>query len=319
MQPFHPRKGFIASALLIAVLLLAIIFLMPSSVPVAHATGPSLFTSLTLQNLDPSLPMNAKLTYFNANGQSVLSTFNTVQPYRSITINQPIQIGLPTDFAGNATLDSDTPFGAVVVEYNGTTAALGKNFFMDGYTAWSGTDASTNIALPQLLKNIYDSGTTLTFNSSLSIQNTSSSSANVTIAYYQSTGQTYTHSGIVIPPGGSYTANQQNDPAFANLSSFYGCGRVTSDQPVVVVAHYNTANSLASVSGASNARAATTLYVPQLIKNIYDPPSSKPHPPSTQPGLPTNDAGSTVLFSDIPLRAGAIEYNGNANPLSKIS
>jgi len=203
----------------------------------------------------------------------VLTTTHTVNPYRSITINQPSQAGLAATFNGSAVFDADKPFGLVVNTYNGTASALGKNFRTESYI---GAPApGTASVFPQLLKNVYDPGSALTYNSRLTIQNThTGQSANVTIQYKQSTGAEYTHAGIVIAPGGWYSIDLVNDSALANVTTFYGTGRVTSTLPVVIVAFHSTAISLTNYVGLGAANAATTLYFPQLLKQIYDPGSN---------------------------------------------
>jgi hypothetical protein len=171
MQHLHPSFRIFISAFALIVMIAASIVMVPST-PVAQAQGPgSGMTSLVLQNLDPNSTMNAKVTYFDTNGAAMLSTLRTVTPYRSVTIDQPLQLGLPTNFSGSGTLDADTPFGGVVMEYNGVASTQGTSFRMDGYTAWPGTDASSTAIFPQLFKNIYDPGSGVTYNSRLLIQN----------------------------------------------------------------------------------------------------------------------------------------------------
>ena len=246
----------------------------PSAIPVVQAQSSTLYTSLTAQNLDPAYPMNARVTYYNYSGSAVLTTTHTIQPYRGITINQPSQTGLPTNFAGAGILDADTPFGMVVKEYNGNVGTLGKNFRMDTYTGLLSTSQKTEFVLPQLMKNIYDSGSNSTYNSTVAIQNPSFvSSATVTIRYKQSTGEEYVHSGIVIQPGGFYSAELQNDSELAGITAFFGTGRVTSSQNVFVLAQHNTGGSLATFPGLSSDQAGTTVHLPQLLKLINDPVS----------------------------------------------
>ena len=94
-----------------AFLLLAWLGVAPSVIPVAQAQSSTLYTQFTAQNLDATTAMNARVTYFNASGSQVLTTTHTINPYRSITINQPSQTGLATNFNGSAVFDADKPFG----------------------------------------------------------------------------------------------------------------------------------------------------------------------------------------------------------------
>ncbi|MBI5304863.1 MAG: hypothetical protein HY868_22195 [Chloroflexi bacterium] len=265
----HIKTKLFFFVLIVSFLLLAWLGVAPPVVPIAQAQSSTLYTQFTAQNLDPSTVMNVRVKYSDANGSPVLTTTHTVNPYRSITINQPSQVGLATTFNGSAVFDADRPFGLVVNEYNGTVGALGKNFRTESYIGAS--TPVTETVLTQLLKNVYDPGNAITYNSSLKIQNTNTGQfATVTIKYKQSYGEEYTHSGIVISPGGWYAIDLPNDSALTNVSVFYGTARITSTQPIVVIAYHSTAISLANYVGLSAANASTTLYFPQLIKNIYD-------------------------------------------------
>ena len=174
-------------------------------------------------------------------------------------------------------MSSNTQLAAVVSEYAGNVSTLGADFRADAYTGWSSTIASTNISLPQVLKGHYDPGSGVTINSLIAIQNTNTTTpAHVTVNYRQSTGTTYSHSGISIPAGASAMldlSSGTSEPALASVSLFYGTASIASDQPVAVVTQYNAAGFLLIYSGFSSANAGTTLYLPQLLRNLYDPGS----------------------------------------------
>lgn len=268
------KTRIILSVMLVSAILLAWLGLSaPSQVPQAAAASTTLYTSLVVQNMDLYSTMNAKLTYYNSSGQTVLSTAHTLAPFRSLTIDQPSQWGLPLDYVGASMLESDTPFGVIVKQYAGTASTLGKDFRMESYNGWPSIAIATDIALPQLLKNIYDPGANATYNSRIVVQNTSTASASVTIKYTKSATEEYVHSGIAIAAGGSYTIDIQNDSALSSLTSFYGSGRVTSTLPVAVVVQQNATGILLAYSGFSSANSAMTLYLSQLLKAVNDPGS----------------------------------------------
>ncbi len=253
-------KKFLVT-LVAAFLLLAWLGGAPSVIPVAQAQSSTLYTQFTAQNLDATTAMNARVTYFNASGSPVLTTTHTVNPYRSITINQPSQVGLATTFNGSAVFDADKPFGLLVSEYNGTVGSLGTNFWLDGYIG--ATTPVTETVFPQLLKGVG------IYNSRITIQNPNTGqSANVTIKFKQSTGEEYTHSGIVIAPSGSYSTDLATDSALTTVPMFFGTVRVTSTQPVTAVGYKNTVSPSSTYVGLASANAGTTLYVPKLLKNI---------------------------------------------------
>jgi hypothetical protein len=232
--------------------------------------GGTLYTTLVAQNMDANTLMNARITYNNPNGSAALNIVNTVLPYHSIALNQPSQTGLSTNFSGTAMLDADMPFAGVVFEYAGNASALGPAFKMEAYTLPPSNAAATTVLFPQLLKNIYDAGVGLTYNSSVTLQNTGTSTATVTFRFINSDGATYDHPNIAIPGGGSYTIDLATDSALAGLATFYGIGRATANQSLVAVAHHRKANTANAYPGFSSINASTTLYLPQLLKTVYD-------------------------------------------------
>ncbi|MBI5650571.1 MAG: hypothetical protein HZC40_09030 [Chloroflexi bacterium] len=158
--------------LLLAFILVAWLVWARDASPLARAQSSPLYSTLIAQNQDALNTMNARMTYYNLSGSIALTTTHTVAPYRSITLNQPSQPGLATSYAGAGLFESDRPFGLVISEYNGTVGALGANFRADSYIG--ATTPVTESVFPQLLKNVYDSGTALTFNSRLTLQNVNS-------------------------------------------------------------------------------------------------------------------------------------------------
>ncbi|MCL4394789.1 MAG: hypothetical protein M1482_08325 [Chloroflexi bacterium] len=267
------KTRLIATAFALTIALLVTWRLFPAGgVTHAAAGGGPLYTSIVVQNLDPSLQMDARLSYHNANGQALLSTTRTIAPFASITLDQPGQSGLPTTFAGSAVLDSDALFATVVTEYAGLASTLGKNFRLESYSGQPSTRATSSIWIPQLLKNVTGGGGSGTrLDSTIAIQNSSASAAaTVVVTYTQSTGQQYVHSNISIPAGGSYTADLSADSALAAVGTFYGRGQIGASQPVSAITRHNETGRLMEFGGLTNADAATTLYAPQLLKNVAD-------------------------------------------------
>lgn len=158
-------------------------------------------------------------------------------------------------------------------EYSGNVNTLGTGFRADSYTGISSADAATSVLMPQLLKNVFDSGQNATYNSLIAIQNTSASAtAHVTLTLNNQTPPigTFTHPGIQIPPNSSVLVDMQTESSISGASTFYGTGTIASDQPVAVVVNQNAGGVLTVYTGFTNANAATTIYAPQLLKNVYD-------------------------------------------------
>jgi len=159
-----------------------------------------------------------------------------------------------------------------VNQYGGNVGSVGIDFRADSYTGVASADAATTVLMPQLLKGIYDTKQNTTYNSTIAIQNTSATvQASVTITYYnQALPGTYTRSGILIQPNSSVFIVMQSEPSLSCVSVFYGPGSLSSTQPVAVVVNQNAGGVLTSYIGFTSANAATTLYAPQLLKNVYD-------------------------------------------------
>ena len=178
-----------------------------------------------------------------------------------------------SNWQGSVVLSSNTQLAAVVSEYSGYAPTLGQGFRADAYPGASSIAASTNISIPQLLRNVPDSGTNGFYNSTIAIQNTSATApANVTLTYKNYNGNLYSRS-VSIPANSSHITQLDTDSALSPLGTtlFYGTGTVTSsDQPVTVVVSTNSIGFLSTFAGFTSSDAATTLYAPQLLKYVYD-------------------------------------------------
>ncbi len=178
-------------------------------------------------------------------------------------------------WGGSVVLSSTVPLAAVVNQLSGNAATLGSGFRFDSYVGIGSASAGTTILIPQALKNQFDPGTNITYNSMFAIQNTSGATAHVTVTFYGFPTGVYTDTTYVSPGISGYSSafvDLQSNPALAGVSALYGSAKVTSDQPVAVIVNQNGYGSLATYLGYNPVTdAAQTLYLPQLLKNHYDP------------------------------------------------
>ncbi len=247
----------------------------------------SLSTMFVVQNTDPSVTANISATFYDTGGTSSGPITSNINPNRNGVIDQRLSGGVPGNppsFQGSVVLSSNTQLASVVTEFSSQTAgSLGTDFRMDAYTGIASARAATTVILTQLYKDVFDSIQNKRYNSTIAIQNTSlTASTNVTITYYGMASPNYgpyVHSGISIPAGSTKVIDLSDPSSEPNLPTspadlvFIGSGVVTSDAstPVAVIANHNAAGSLTSQLGLTSIDANTTLYFPQLYRDVYDP------------------------------------------------
>lgn len=234
----------------------------------------SLSTAFVVQNTDPSTTANITATFYDGSGTSTGPINSTIAPFESVTIDQRASGGVPNNpstYQGSVVLSSNTQLAAVVNEYSGSASSLGTAFRMENYNGVSASAASQSALLPQILKNVFDGGTNSTYNSTIVIQNTDlSNAALATITYYNAaTGAVVgTHSSISIAPGASQLIALSSESAVPD--PYYGAAAVTADRNIAVLVQQDAAGVLNIYPGYTAANAASTLYVPQLVKNVND-------------------------------------------------
>ncbi len=240
------------------------------------AAAASLSTMFVVQNTDSTNTASITATFYDTSGSSTgtSTVVQSIPPFRNAIIDQRSAGGgldSQTNWQGAVVLSSNTTLAAVVNEYAGNVASLGREFRADSYAGISSSSAGKTVLMPQLLKNAVDPGTNSTYNSLIAIQNTSlSADASVSVTFYSGSSGTYTHAGIVVKKGSSVFVDLASDSSLP--STFYGSGVVSSDQDVAVLVNHNASGFLSAYQGYLSATdAAQTLYVPQLLKGAYDP------------------------------------------------
>lgn len=135
-------------------------------------------TAYNVQNVSTSVA-NVTINYSNGATESA-----AIQPGASARFDQTNNADIPTDFSGSATITSDQPVAAAVVQ-NGSTV-LSYNGF---------TSTSTAPVLPLINANNFE------FFTGISMQNSGTESTDVTVSYTPSTDGTACTETQTIPSG----------------------------------------------------------------------------------------------------------------------
>ena len=246
-------------------------------------TVATLSTAFTVQNLDAATTANVTAAFYNTGGSTVGSGVTSpIGPRLNSMIDQRVTGGGldgQTNWQGSVVLSSNTQLAAVVDQFAGFAGSLGADFRFDTYTGLSGTTAATRVVLPQVLKNVTNTSQGVTYNSTIAIQNTSSSAAaNVTITYtnrFTSNLQTV-HTISNLPANTSAIIDMQTvTDNVDTLGRFFGPALITSDQPVAVVVNQNGNGALITYLGFTDANKARTLYLSQVLGQIYNTQQQK--------------------------------------------
>ena len=204
---------------------------------------------------------NVTITYSNDATETA-----TVQPGSSARFDQATNADLPDDFFGSATVTSDQPVAAAVIQ-NGQPAILGYNGF---------TGTSTSPVFPLVIAQF--SGDNPTFFTGIAIQNAGDAPTDVTVSYTPSGDEgTACTETQTIPAGESAAFGtilsfaSEGANTTCNVGLFTGSAQVTAnsaDQPLVGVV--NQLNSGAFKGGAYNsydASEATDTIVLALVQD----------------------------------------------------
>lgn len=180
-------------------------------------------TGIQVQNIG-TMPANVTVSYASSTGGAAGAENAVVQPGQAATFYQPSNTTLPDGFVGSATITSDGPPLAVLV--NGVNYGRG---LATTYTSGADTAGATRIYAPLLFKGA--SG----LNTGVQVQASGNQAASVTVTYYDANGQTVTSQQESIPAGQSRTFYQ---PGVTGLpDGFRGSAVVTSSggQPISAI------------------------------------------------------------------------------------
>jgi hypothetical protein len=219
--------------------------------------GGTYTTYLTIQNVGKQAAQ-LSVSYYSSTG-SLLGIDSNGGNTLAATATYVSPSSLPDGSVGSAYILSTQPLAVIVTEASNNISA---------YDAINGNnDAATTLYAPNLVHNAYGD-----YNTSLILQNASSSDAVVNIQYYNGdTSTAGTTNGtlagstqVTIPKKSTQTISQANLP-----NAFAGWGLITSNQKLagVVIQTSVGQNFLSTVSCYGTAGA--TLYLPAVFKNAY--------------------------------------------------
>lgn len=233
------------------------------------------------------------ISFYNTAGTMVLNfDGGTIAANSSKTWYLPDHVpGLSAGFIGSAVVSSDQEIAAIV----NTQLPSGSAPHRIGTSTGVSSPAATVYAT-QVMKDYWG------WNSYCAVQNTGSTSVDVTATFYNASGVAVDTDTQSIPAYSSYLFDQSTDSDLS--TSFSGSAKFQSDasHPLAVVCNFYSAGTSASTmqfqsyNGMSSG--ATTLYVPRIVKDYY----------SYQSGLRVQNIGTEALTVNVVYNFGGTAY-----------
>lgn len=221
-----------------------------------NAFGGSYNSALYVQNTHPSLQANITIQYYDNAGNLTCTDNDVLDSRQSKGYWQPSVVcdtgSLPDGWAGGAVITSDRDIVSVVRPHVGTqvTTYSASNFL------------STGMLIPMLFKNAFGGS----YDAAFYLQNTSASSANITISFYDSDGN-LTHS---MPDTlGAHASKGYWLPDIASLPNGWAGGAVVlSSQNIVGVGRPHVGSQVTTYAG-SNYSIIGTQYLPMVFRDAF--------------------------------------------------
>lgn len=204
-------------------------------------------TSLVIQNAG-SAAANVTITYKDRNGVDVTTETKTIPVSASVTVDQTSTPGLPENFLGSGIIQSDQPIAALLLSSKAQSGSYALS------AARGASTGAAEVYLPGIWNRYAN------HNTAVLVQNVDSTSATVTIKYYD------TYSGALVgqevasvAPGATKLFLQfdagKGLPAGSGLTTpFNGSAVVSSDKNVVAIGKVDVPET----SWAEGYNAATT-------------------------------------------------------------
>jgi len=231
---------------------------------------------IAIQNTNLATSANITVTYYVPHGSSYVRTGIIIPPSSSYYLDMTTETTIPPSaipygFNGSARITADQPV-AVVVNQNAAGVLM-------TYTGFTPSDASQNLSVPLLLKNVADPAQGYTWGSALFVMAADGTSANVTITYTNNynnhifSQSVSANPAILLDLAGLGAGN-----AVPSESVYYGSAVLSTTNPAGIVAMVTQQTNLDSYRGsralayrASPMTAGTSaLFVPTLLKNVVD-------------------------------------------------
>jgi hypothetical protein len=237
---------------------------------VSHAIQPLTLnepqqTNFQVFNKDATKTAHVLVTFYNPNGSVASTISDDIGPQQSKIFFQRNDANLPDNFVGSAVVSSDVPNIEVITTEMVDPAATTMTSAYNGIQA---SAASTSVSVPIVMcrQGAFD------WNTRLTVQNTSSSTANVKVDYFSESGTKVYTDNISIAPNASKLWDHYDMMGADRLPgpNFMGSATVTSNYPVAVVIdeYSNSQGKLYSYAGIPNSSAAKTVRVPLVAKKF---------------------------------------------------
>ena len=220
--------------------------------PVRQAAVAQSTTSMTsgiqVQNLSTTSTANVQVSYYNQDGSPAASQTFQVSPNASYNLYGSTLLA-PVGFGGSAVVSADQPIAAIT---NLITSSPTMGEAYDGIVT-----ASTNAFVPLFQQ--ANSG----YNSTLYVQNTSTSTSTTANVTFSSPAQTVTKS-YALNAAGSIAIDASND----GLSgTFVGSATVTASQPLAV--EVNQTNNVELFAYTGSSAGSSTVYAPLIMTSNH--------------------------------------------------
>lgn len=157
-------------------------------------------------------------------------------------------------FNGSAVISSDKNVQAMVTDANSSQTAR---------DLYEGTAATAQAITLPLFRHLAQN----TGNSIVAVQNTSNTTANITLHYYYPGGAEAGAQSTAVPPFASVYFNT-NNMAVPTPLPFIGSAKITSDQNIAAAEQVLFAKDTASFRGLTASDEGTTLYVPVIERRV---------------------------------------------------
>ena len=246
-------------------IVLVVVAMFFSGVMVVSADEGQTSTSILVQNLTAA-DNPVTLSFYQTSGVVTAGTkTKTLTSEASTTFDQRYASGDPgmDPFQGAAVLSAEGAIGAVVQMVR--SGGSGSVNSYDAYNGLGDTSVAQLIKAPLLLRGVTSAGKT--WNTMMSIQNTSlTASAHVTVTYApDGLGNAYTAS-YTIPGGGSQYVKQETE---TNLGAkFFGSATIAADQDVGVVVTSGSSDGASLIAYPTFTSGSAVAFLPGTMKSI---------------------------------------------------
>ena len=234
----------------------------------AAAPDPGAGTSTVyVQNIDASGSADVTADYINPSTGAADYTDTATVPYAGQEVMSSASAPLPSGWAGSMVLSSTKNIGAVgMTEWTGGAGGDGKT--AGAYAGFA--DGTIKAYAPSLFKRTYQS-------SKITVQNTDSVNATVTVEFYNRGESTPVHTvtATILPSASKtfdvwdYSQIPQNDVG-GGTNNWKGAAVISSPQKIAaVVGTYWQGGTNASSIYSAPTEPAQTLYVPAMFKKLF--------------------------------------------------